>query len=174
MSTLPDTLTRKENVEPTAGRFEKWARRAGLLLVLAVAALGLANVFGQRASTATATSPEAELEVRAPAALRGGVIAEARFTIRARTTITHANLLLDQGWFDAMTLNSTEPDPVGWSQENGRPVIELGTIRAGELYVQRLQYQINPTAVGRRHQDVALRDGERPIAAVRRSILVYP
>jgi len=37
-----------------------------------------------------------------------------------------------------------------------------------------LQCQVNPTNVGRRSQDVALLDGNRPIVSVDRTVTVFP
>ena len=37
-----------------------------------------------------------------------------------------------------------------------------------------LQYQVNPTNIGRRSQDVELYDGETLLAAVDRTLTVYP
>jgi hypothetical protein len=174
MPRLPETLDRRHNVDLAGRSLEPWVRRAILLALIGLVALALANVFGQAAATSAAETTTARLEVRAPEALRGGLIYEARFTVEARDELRRANLVLDPGWFDGMTLNSTEPDPVGWAQRNGRSVIELGEIPAGERYVLRLQFQVNPTAIGGRRQDVRLENGGQPLALVKRSIFVYP
>lgn len=174
MARLPDTLDRGRHVELDGRAAELHFRRVMIVLLVGLVALALANVFGQRAATAATDGLGARLEVRAPAALRGGLIYEARFTVEATTDLEDARLVLDPGWFDAVTLNSTEPDAVEWGQENGRSVVGLGPLDAGETYVLRFQLQVNPTAIGRRRQDVRLEDGELLLAAVDRSVVVYP
>jgi hypothetical protein len=52
--------------------------------------------------------------------------------------------------------------------------LELGHIPRGGRYVLRLQFQVNPTAVGGRTQNVRLEDGGRSIAFVRHSATVFP
>ena len=37
-----------------------------------------------------------------------------------------------------------------------------------------MEFQVNPTTVGRRSQGVELRDGERPLATVDRPVTIFP
>ena len=46
--------------------------------------------------------------------------------------------------------------------------------RAGRKLVVYLQYQVNPTNVGRRSQDVELHDGETLLAEADRTLTVFP
>lgn len=171
--TLPDHLDRS-HVDLTGHHGELVYRRVLIAALVVLAGLALGNVFGQRAGTAAAETSSGRLEVRAPHALRGGLVFEARLTVAAGIGLRRPNLVLDPGWFDAMTLNSTEPDAVEWSQANDRSIVALDPLSAGETSVLRLQFQVNPTAIGRREQGVVLRDGDRPVASVERSIVVYP
>jgi hypothetical protein len=63
---------------------------------------------------------------------------------------------------------------VGWAQDRGRNVLDFGHVPAGRRFTVRLQYQVNPTSLGRRDQDVTLADGERPLAFLSRTATVYP
>ena len=174
MPELPDTLDRRRHVAVPSASFEPWFRRVGLVCLLAFVVAALWNVFGQRSTTAVAGTPMAKLEIRAPAALRTGLIFEARFTVRARDDLRRASLVLDPGWFDTMTLNATAPDPASWTQRNGHSVLALGDLPAGQKYVLRLYFQANPTAIGRRRQNAVLEVDGRPVTVVRRSVVVYP
>jgi hypothetical protein len=139
---------------------EPWVRRAGLLLLTAFIVAALLNVFGQRAEDSSAVGPATTLKLNAPSKVRGGLIFQARFEIRAAREIRQPLLILDRGWFDGLTLNTTVPDPAEERTDNGRVVLEYDTIPAGRLLVVWLQFQVNPTHVGSEDQDVELWDGQ--------------
>jgi len=170
---VPDLLTLRRNRDREGAR-DIVIRRAftGVLVVLAV--LGLLNVFGQRPSTSRAAAATAELEVYAPTRVRAGLYYMARFTIVAREEIEKATLVLDPGWAEGITINTVEPSPVGEASDNGRLAFELGHVPAGEKYVFFVHLQVNPTNVGRREQDVELRDGETTLAHIDRTITIFP
>jgi hypothetical protein len=47
-------------------------------------------------------------------------------------------------------------------------------VPAGSKHVFFLHFQVNPTEVGRRPQDVELLDGESPLLHIDRTVTVYP
>ena len=104
-----------------------WIRRALLGLLAVVCILGLLDVFGQRPSESRAAAAEAELEVQAPDAIRGGLLYQARFTVRALQELKDAQLVLSPGWADGITINTVEPSPVGEASRDGRLAFDLGT-----------------------------------------------
>lgn len=171
---LPETLDRGENLDLAGRQAELWVRRAVLLLFVAFIAVGLANVFGQRASTETATGERAALELTAPGNVRSGLIYQARFRIEARRTIEKPQLVLSPGWFDGLTINTFQPDPVEQSERQGEIVLTYDTIAAGEIFTARLQYQVNPTAVGTRSQAAVLADDGEPLAQIERTVTIFP
>jgi hypothetical protein len=174
VASLPDHLDRRDNVDLPASATDLVVRRVVLVLLLGVLVAALVGVFGQQPATSSAGAPTARLRLSSPDAVRGGLIFQAKFEIEARQELKKAALVLDQGWFEGMTLNSVEPEPIGWAQRDGRNVLELGHIPRGGRYVLRLQFQVNPTAVGGRTQNVRLEDGGRSIAFVRHSATVFP
>jgi len=151
-----------------------WVRRVLLWLVGAFVVLGLFNAFGQRPSSATATSPEASLKVYAPTRVRGGLLWEARFTVRAIAELKDAQLVLSQGWLEGNTINTIEPSPVGEASRNGSLSLDLGHIPKGQRYELYMQLQTNPTNVGRRSADVQLQDGDRLLLTIHRRIWLFP
>ena len=173
-SSVPDQLTLRHHRDLVARERRPWARRALLTLLGAVIVLGLLNVFGQRPATAVAETATASLKVYSPTRVRGGVIYEARFTIEARREIENATLVLDSGWLEGMTLNTVAPGPIGEASRDGRLALELGRVPAGRRHLFFLQFQVNPTNVGRRSQDVELHDGETLLARVDRTITIFP
>jgi hypothetical protein len=155
------------NVEP-------WFRRVGLVLLLAACALGLANVFGQHTHVLSVDAAAAKLTVETPRAARGGLIYQTIFRIDAHRNLAKPTLVLDPGWFDGLTINTVQPDSVSWGQRNGRNAADLGPIAAGDHFVLRFQYQVNPTVLGRREQNVVLEDGESAVLTLEHVQTILP
>jgi len=145
-----------------------------LALVGAFLLAGLVNVFGQRPTTASGATDAARLSVYAPAHLRGGLLYMARFRIDAHRDVKDAVLVLDSGWFEGMQVNTIEPSPLGEASQNGKVALDLGHIPAGEHYTLFMEFQVDPTNVGRRSQRVELYDGGRRVADLQRTITVFP
>ena len=151
-----------------------WVRRGLLALLAAFVVLAALGVFGQRPSSATVSSPEASLKVYAPTRVRGGLLWEARFTIRANRDVKDARLVLSQGWLEGNTINTIEPSPVGEASRNGSLSLDLGHVPKGERYELYMQFQTNPTNVGHRNADVQLQDGERLLLSIHRTLWIFP
>jgi hypothetical protein len=174
MADAPDQLTLARHRDLEGRERRPYVRWALLSLIGLVSLLGLANAFGQRPSTDTIAADGVELEVYAPERLRGGLIFMARFTIRAEEEIEAATLVLDPGWLEGITLNSLVPSPVGEANRDGKIAFDLGRVPAGTKHVFFLHFQVNPTEIGRRSQDVALYDGESPLLEVDRTVTIFP
>jgi hypothetical protein len=85
-----------------------------------------------------------------------------------------ATLTLSQGWFEGITVNTVEPAPLGEGSRNGSPTFELGHIPAGQRYTLYIQFQVNPTNVGRRSTDAELYDGDRKLLSIHRTLTIWP
>ena len=173
MANTPQFLTLKKNRDRSE-RVELALRRGffGLLTVVIVAAL--LNVFGQHPTNTLAAASAADLKVFAPAALRGGLYYEGRITVEAKSELEKTTLVFDSGWTEQMQINTIEPSPVGESSRDGKLALELGHIPAGQKHVLWMQFQVNPTNVGRRSQDVALYDDTTLLATANRKVTVFP
>jgi hypothetical protein len=169
----PQFLTLADNRDRTE-RIELVFRRSFFGLLLLVLIAGLLNVFGQRPTTTHAATPIADLEVFAPEALRGGLYYQGRITVEARQEIEKATLVFDSGWTEQMQINTIEPSPVGESSRDGRLTLDMGHLDAGRKLVLWLQFQVNPTNVGRRSQDVELYDDTTLVATADRTVTVFP
>lgn len=174
VASLPETLERGRHVDLHGGRRESWLRRAILLALLGFAAAGLAGVFGQRGEEVQVASAAASLELDAPGALRSGLMYQGRFEIHAARTIEQPTLVLDDGWFDGMTINSVEPAPVVESQRGGHMILVFDRLDAGESLTVYIEPQANPTTTGVRSQGVALNDGGTVLLRIDRSVTVFP
>jgi hypothetical protein len=66
------------------------------------------------------------------------------------------------------------PNPTSQSNLNGRVVLSYNKLDAGHVLVVWIYFQVNPTNVGKRREDVELDDGTTHITAVHRSLTVFP
>jgi hypothetical protein len=168
---IPDV---RESDDRTASR-RIWARRAGCLLLAAVPILALSNVVGQRAHDSTVSSAAATVIVHAPTRVRAGLLFQAKFTVTAHQDIKGATLVLGNGWLDGLTMNTNEPSAASETAgPRGGVALALGPLAAGQTYVQYLDFQVNPTTVGRRSQSVILRIGSRQLLALNHTMTVFP
>jgi hypothetical protein len=174
VASAPEGINLARHRDLEGRRWHPWLRRGLVGLVAVVALLGLLDVFGQRPSTTRARSSAATLEISAPDALRGGLIFQSRFTIEAHDELKNATLVLGPGWLDGLTVNTVEPSPVNEASRNGRLALELGHLAAGAKHVLYVEYQVNPTTVGRRTQRVELDDGEQQILSTHQDLTVFP
>jgi hypothetical protein len=171
---VPDGLSLDRHRDLVGRERRPYARWILLSLLGLLCLLGLANVFGQRPQTDHAESSVAALDVYSPSRLRSGLYFESRFHIHARSEIREATLVLDPGWLEGMTLNTLAPSPVGEASRDGRIALELGRIPRGAEHLFFLHFQVNPTNVGHRSQDVELYDGERRLLAIERTVTIFP
>jgi hypothetical protein len=171
---LPAGLSAGRHRDLMGRRHEPWIRRAVLLLLVAAIALGLANVFGQRASTSSAAGPSAELEVEAPWVLRGGVLGQLVVRVEAGERIAQPRIALERGWVEGITINTIAPDSADQADDEGSLVLAYGELPAGDTLTVRIAFQVNPTTLGEKPGGVELRDGATPIARVERDVTVLP
>jgi hypothetical protein len=171
---VPDHLTLAHHRDLRDRERRPFARWVVLSLLGLLVAFGLLIVFGQHPATDSGDSSEASLEVYSPTHLRSGLYFMSRFTIEAREELENATLVLDPGWLEGMTLNTLEPAPIGEASRDGRIALELGRIPSGGRHVFFLHFQVNPTNVGHRSQDVDLEDGERRLVHLDREVTIWP
>jgi hypothetical protein len=171
---MPDGLTIARNRDLSGRAGHTWYRRALLCLVAVIPVLALLNVFGQRPTVSSAHALAADLQVTAPARLRSGLIFQVRVEVDAHRDISTPDLVFDRGWWDSMSVNSLEPNPTNQSSANGRVVLSFNKLSAGRSLIVWMYFQVNPTNVGKRREDVQLKDGLTPITAVHRSLTIFP
>ena len=170
----PDTILVTRDRDLKGRERDPWIRRSLLALVALLPVLALFNVFGQRPTTSEASVPAANMSIYAPTRVRGGLIWEARVHITAHRELKNAILVLSTGWLEGMTLNTIEPSPVGEASENGKLALTLGHIPQDESYILFMEFQVNPTNVGHRSQDVELTDGETHLLTIHRDVTIFP
>jgi hypothetical protein len=155
------------------GRHGLYRRLAlGVLALIVIAAL--LNVFGQETTTTVDAGERGVLSIDAPAHLRGGLLFQVRFEIHAKRRLAHPKLVLSPGWFDSMTLNTVEPTPPSENSSEDGLSMSFEALPAGHTLILWTEWQVNPTNVGRRSEDVALLDGAEPVASAQRTLTVFP
>lgn len=174
MADAPDCIVLTRHRDLRGRGHYRWYRRAILVLLAAFLGVALANVFGERPSGARAANAAASLSVYSPTSVRGGLYFEARFHVSARRDLKDAQLVLDTGWLEGMTLNTIEPSPIGEASRSGKLALDLGHIPANRSYILYVQAQVNPTNVGRRSIGTTLYDGNQQLLRVDRTLTIFP
>jgi hypothetical protein len=174
MPELPDGITLERNRDLRGLARTPWLRRALLCAIAVLPLLALLNVFGQKPSTSSAASPVASMSVTAPSRLRGGLMFQVRVRVVARRRLGQLQLAFDRGWWNSMTVNSIAPEPSSETSENGTVVLSYEKLPAGQSLICWINFQVNPTNVGKRREDVSLLDGEVPLLHIHRSVTIFP
>lgn len=174
MTDPPDGISLARHRDLAGRSHGPWARR-GLLCAIAVfPVLALLNVFGQHPTTSSASSPAASMNVTAPSRLRSGLIFQVRVQVTAKRNIKELELVFNTGWWESMSVNSIVPEPSESTSENGSVVLSYGKLAAGETHVNWIYFQVNPTDVAKRPENLELRDGSTPLLHIHRSITIFP
>lgn len=171
---LPDGVSAEGHRDLGGRERYVWVRRGLICCIAVLPILALLNVFGQHPSTSLAGSPAATLSVTAPTRLRGGLIFQVRAKVSARREIKRLRLEFSEGWWESMSVNATVPEPEEAASKHGRIQLAYGSLSAGESLVARIYFQVNPTNVGKRREDVTLADGETPLLTIHRSLTIFP
>ena len=171
---LPDGLSVERSRDLHGRATHVWYRRALLCAIAVLPILALFNVFGQRPTTSSVHALAASLSVTAPARLRSGLIFQVRVKVTAHQDISKPQLVFDPGWWESMSVNSLVPNPSTQTNEDGRVVLAYNKLAAGHTLIAWLYFQVNPTNVGKRREDVELDDGSTPITQVHRSLTIFP
>lgn len=171
---LPPSIDHDRHVSLTGRGGEPWTRRVLLALVTAFVVAALLGAFGQEDVTTVAATDAATLRVRGPDRVRGGLFFQVRIDVTARRAIAHPVLVFARGFNEQLQINTIEPAPVDESSQDGRMRLDYGRLQPGDALTVYMQFEVNPTNVGRRNQRLELRDGDGPLTAVDRTITVFP
>ena len=174
MTAAPAGLTVEQHRDLQGAERRPWSRRIALGALGLFCAAALLNAYGQAPDVDTVRGEGAELDIKAPQRVRGGIYYEMRFEIRAARELRDARLVLGSGWFEGITINTVVPGPLGEASRDGDVAFQLGHVPAGDRYVLWLQGQVNPTTISRRDVTVELFDGEARLARHERTFTVLP
>src|SRR5438105_124482 len=160
MGSIPDGLTVARHSDLRGRGQNPWLRRALLCAIAVLPILALLNVFGQHPSTTSANASAVSVAVTAPSRLRSGLIFQVRLKVSAHRDIKELEVVFDRGWWESMSVNSTVPEPTEEGSSDGRVVFDYGALGAGHTHVSWLYFQVNPTNVGKRQENIDIKDGE--------------
>ena len=73
-----------------------------------------------------------------------------------------------------MSVNSTVPEPTEESSSDGRVVFNYGALGAGHSHVSWIYFQVNPTNVGKRQENIDVKDGDAELVKIHRSMTIFP
>jgi hypothetical protein len=152
-----------------------WLRRAILLLLAAVCVAALLNTFGQRTTSSAVATPQARLQVESPPRLSGGLLFQVRFRLQPLAhAVSHPKLVLNENWFDGMTLNAITPNPAAENSRGGRFALAFPALGKGQTLTAVGEFQVNPTSVGKRALFAAFDDGNTRLATLHRTVTIFP
>ncbi len=150
------------------------ARRVIMTLFALVSLAALAGFIGQPASTSAASTPSVRMTLSAPEIVRGGIFFQSRIDIRALAPIEHPRLVFDDGWVEGLQVNSIEPAAESESSRDGKLVLSYGALEPGDVLRVWLQFEVDPTNVGKRSYTFELDDEDRLLARIPRTLRVLP
>jgi hypothetical protein len=171
---LPDGIILERHCDLHGRRRYVWVRRGLLCAIGVLPLLALLDVFGQRPSISFANGPAARLSLTAPTRLRSGLIFQVKVTVEAHRNIKKLRLDFDEGWWESMSVNSIVPEPEEETAKNGQVQLTYGDLQPGESFVSRVYFQVNPTNVGKRRENLTVADGETPLVTIHRSLTIFP
>jgi hypothetical protein len=174
MSDVPDGIVLARNRDLVGRSRNPWVRRALLCAIAVLPLLALLNVFGQHPTTTSADVPAASVNVTAPARLRSGLIFQVRVQVTAHRDIKELELVFDRGWWESMSVNSSVPEPTEESSSDGRVVFDYGPLGAGHTHISWIYFQVNPTNVGERQENLDVKDGNNELVRIKRSMTIFP
>ncbi len=110
-----------------------------------------------------------------PSIVRGGLLFQARIRVTALRTVEHPRLVLGDGLLDGLQVNTIEPGASSESSRGDSVVLAYDqTIPAGRTFTVYMQFQLDPTSVGRTRAAVSIADGTTTLASVHRSLRRLP
>jgi hypothetical protein len=174
VGSVPDGIELERHRDLRGRTRNPWLRRALLCVVAALPVLALLNVFGQHPTTTSVSTPAVSVNVTAPARLRSGLVFQVRVQVTAHRNIKELELVFDRGWWESMSVNSSVPEPTEESSSDGRVVFDYGQLGEGHTHVSWIYFQVNPTNVGKRQENIDVKDGENELVHIHRAMTIFP
>jgi len=173
-SEYPDHLHVGRHRDMDGRGHQPWVRRVVLSLFAILIALALLNVFGQRSETHQVAGSGANVEVRGPTKVRGGLLFQQRITIEATRDIQYPRVVLGTGFLDGLQVNTIEPSAQSEASRDGKLVLSYAKLAKGDKLEIWVQLQANPTHVGKTDTSVEVDDQTTPLATVPRTLTTFP
>jgi hypothetical protein len=169
-------LSREFNLDLEGRALEPWIRRALLTLLALFVLGGLMSLMGQTPTTIRSEGERGAVSLTTPPTLRGGLMFQTKITIEAGPSapLHSPELVLSKGFLDGLTLNTLEPGPAEEESDADHLTLTFPRLDPGKATTVWIDYQVNPTTVGARTQELALLDDGDPVADVALPVEVLP
>lgn len=168
---LPDGISRNHLAAaggPPAGTAAIFI--LGMLLTAALAGwLG-----GARSERYARSSAQADIVVSMPQIMRSGMFFETRIEVIAREPLNDATIAMSPALWRSITINTQIPEPSEQEFKSGFYQFHYGPLKAGERIAVKFDAQINPDLFLGNKGEIALLDGERPVARLPLTLTVLP
>lgn len=153
-------------------------RHSNPLSLLVLGTLLGAAVLGQLGGTPNphevAETPRARLALEMPATVRNGEFLETRIAVTAHRPVAHLVLAVEPTLWHQLTINTTIPAAAQESYAAGRFRFDYGRLGAGETLRIKIDGQVNPALFGGTAGEIAVLDGDVPLAGLRHRMRVLP
>ena len=149
------------------------ANPAATLVLGGLLVAALLGAFGVSTTLRTATDG-ACLEVHLPSRIRTGELFEIRIMVVPNRPVSQLRVGISTALVQDMTINTVAPQAAEEASAAGEERYVFGRLASAEVWMGKLDLQINPNLFGLRRGQITVYDGGRALASVDAGILVLP
>jgi hypothetical protein len=148
---------------------------AALLLLAALIMAALLGALGGAPHPAhTAQTDSVSLQIEYPKVIRSGEFFEARIAVTPLREIADLTLGVSPALWREHTVNSIVPAPEEETFGKGAYRFSYGPAAAGETFFVKIAFQLNPPLFGGTSGEIAVLDGDEPLASLPLAMKVMP
>ena len=158
-------------------RWARFLRRVFFLLICAILAAGLLDVFGIKSSEATGSGGGYELTVTYDERTRPGLATNIEIEIRREGGFTGSvSVSMTSAYFDNFDFNGVDPEPLGGTSTAEELVMYFEPPRTGDTMTIGFDARVQPNVQLKKAKATVsvLDDTGRPVASARIETLVMP
>ena len=156
-------------------RFARWRTPLATLIFLVVlgsALLGWLGGGGER--TLRKETPLADVTMQHEPILRSGNWFETVVRVRPKRNVGDLVVSVSDRLWQGMSIDTQIPDAQSAESTGGRYAFHYGPVGAGEVFILKLDGQIQPRGLRRLTGELVVADGEEPLATVPLTLTVLP
>lgn len=173
LPTAPPGLKAK-HIRPDRG-WRRYASPISIVLLGGIMLAALFNLFGGGpVLTRQVLTPDAVLKVSTPEIIRNGEFFETLVIIEARRPIVEPVLSVSSSLWREVSINFMAPAASEEEFKDGAFRFIYGAMKTGDRLLVKVDGQINPALIGELRGQIAVSDGDRPLAALPLKIWVLP
>lgn len=112
-----------------------WARRTGVLLLVALVVAGLLGVLGPAARQTGAAGPSGSVELRYPSVTRPGLDSEVTITLEPAQAADTYRLAVSASMMSTLGIEQISPEPEMQTSNGSQLILEFAGSPAGEVVI---------------------------------------